>query len=132
MMWNDQFLLGIKEIDEQHKKLVGLVEQTKDLVYEAEDGVDCYDDLVIVLKELVDYTIYHFNFEENLMESVNYEGLIGHKMEHKIFVKKISQFMSDDLDENQLEKIEQITFFLLDWITKHILGTDSKYVHLLR
>lgn len=128
MLWNDKFLLGIEEIDEQHKKLVDLVEHTKDLSIEAKDGVDCYDEIVSVLKELSDYTIYHFNFEEAFMDKVHYEHAIAHKMEHKIFVKKVSNFMSEDLEEDQPEKIEQLTFFLLDWLVKHILDTDSQYV----
>lgn len=132
MIWNDKLELGIKDIDEQHKKLVDLIEKTKELVYDAEDGIDCYDEIVYVLKELVDYTVYHFSFEEELMEKVNYDELVLHKMEHKIFVKKVSKFMSSDLDENQIEKIEDITVFLLDWITKHILETDKKYVNILK
>lgn len=132
MMWNDQFLLGIKEIDEQHRKLVDMVERTKNLVVDSKDGIDCYDEIVDVLKELSDYTIYHFTFEEGLMDNVHYDKIIGHKMEHKIFVKKISNFMSEDLEEDQPDKIEQLTFFLLDWLVKHILETDSQYVKTVR
>lgn len=132
MMWNEKLLLGIKEIDEQHKNLVDLIERSQGLVYNAEDGVDCYDEIVSVLKELVDYTIYHFTYEEGLMDKVQYEELILHSMEHKIFVKKISNFMSGDLEENQMGKIEEIILFLLDWITKHILETDKRYVSLLK
>lgn len=131
MLWNDKFLLGINEIDEQHRKLVDLVERTKELVIDAKDGIDCYDEIVSVLKELSDYTIYHFTYEEGLMENVNYDNIIAHKMEHKIFVKKISNFMSEDLEEDQPDKIEQLTYFLLDWLVKHILSTDSQYVQTL-
>lgn len=132
MLWSEKLELGIKEIDMQHKKLVELIERTKELVYDAEAGIDCYDDIVEILKSLVDYTVYHFAYEEKLMEKVNYDDLVLHNMEHKIFVKKISNFMSTDLDENQLEKIEDITEFLLDWLTKHILETDKKYVDTLK
>lgn len=128
MLWNDKFLLGIKDIDEQHRKLVDLIEHTQELVIDSKDGIDCYDEIVAVLKELSSYTIYHFTFEEDLMEEVDYEKIIAHKMEHKIFVKKISNFMSDDLEEDQPDKIEQLTHFLIDWLVKHILDTDSQYV----
>lgn len=132
MLWNDRFLLGIDAIDDQHKHLVELIEQTKVLLHEAEDGQDCYDEIVQVLKQLADYTVYHFTFEEESMEKLKYEGFIAHKMEHKIFVKKVSHFMSADLDEGQSEKIEEMTIFLLDWLIKHILETDTKYVELMK
>ncbi len=66
------------------------------------------------------------------MDKVQYDELILHSMEHKIFVKRISNFMSTDLEDDQMGKIEEITLFLLDWITKHILETDKKYVNLLK
>ncbi len=128
MLWNDNYLLGIEEVDNQHKKLVQLIEDTKKLLVDAQDGIDCYDELVAVLKELAEYTQYHFNCEEKLMEAVDYEDIIAHKMEHKIFIKKISSFMSEDLEEEQKEKIEELVKFLFDWLVRHIMNTDSKYV----
>lgn len=127
-MWNEKLVLGIDTIDEQHKKLVDLMVTSKNLVMDVEDGIDCYDEIVTVLKELADYAVYHFSYEEELLEKIDYEEFIPHRMEHKLFIKKVSNFMSTDLDENQIEKIEEINHFLLDWISKHILDTDSKYV----
>ena len=132
MLWKEQFSLGIEVIDEQHKHLVELVEHTQVLLHESEQGHDCYDEAVDVLKELASYTVEHFTFEEEHMEKLNYEGLIAHRMEHKIFIKKVSHFMTADLDEGQSEKLEEMAVFLLDWLIKHILETDVKYVGVMK
>ena len=56
--WNDEYLLGILEIDNQHKKLVAIANELFDIttgnseVYKLE--------MSKVLKKLTDYTVYHF------------------------------------------------------------------------
>lgn len=132
MLWKERFSLGIEVIDEQHRHLVELVGKTKMLLQESEEGHDCYDEIIDVLRELANYTIVHFTFEEEHMERLGVEDLIAHKMEHKIFVKKVSHFMSNDLEGNQSERLEEMTIFLLEWLVKHILETDVKYVPLMK
>lgn len=132
MLWKDRFALGIKVIDNQHKQLVELIGQTKTYLSEAEEGHDCYDEIRGVLRELANYTVVHFAYEEEQMEKLDYEGLIAHQMEHKIFIKKVSNFMSADLEDGQSEKLEEMTIFLLDWLVKHILETDVKYVEIMK
>ncbi len=128
MLWKEKFSLGIEEIDLQHMHLVELIEHTKELLKEAEEGHDCFDETIRVLKELADYTVHHFTYEEAEMEKIDYDGLIAHRMEHKIFIKKISLYMSADLEDNQIQQLDEMCVFLLDWLIKHILETDTKYV----
>ena len=127
MLWQDRFSLGIPVIDEQHKQLVDLVEEVKGLIHDAEDGVDCYDDITYVLESLKDYTISHFAEEEAMMEAHGYNKLNAHRMEHAAFVAKVQDFLSKDIDFEQLSLLEDVVTFLLDWIIEHILVTDSQY-----
>lgn len=128
MQWSTQLELGIKEIDDQHHRLLDLMNEAQGLVDQAKNEVDCYDDIMAILNELLEYTEYHFGYEEELMEKANYEGLEDQKIQHDAFVRKIKSFIESDIDENQLKSLDKITFFLINWISQHILNTDSKYV----
>lgn len=127
MLWNDRFSLGIKTIDEQHKKLFDLIERTQELIQDAEDGIDCYDEIVSVLNQLADYTVYHFEYEEKEMKQVGFEGLDLHIEQHQAFVEKVNEFLATDIDENHLAVIVEVVSFLLGWVSEHILVTDALY-----
>jgi hemerythrin len=132
MIWNAKFLLGVDTIDAQHKKLIDMIEETNDLIVDAKDGLDCYDDIKNLLDELQDYTVYHFNYEEELFKKVNYIELENHHLQHTQFVKKLYDFVEADIDEDQIGNLEKIMTFLLDWLSNHILITDKKYVDVLK
>jgi hemerythrin len=131
MLWQDKFELGIPLIDEQHKTLVGYIETTKELIQDAEDGIDCYDEIARVLGELESYTVEHFKEEEALMKKFNYQNLNQHAMEHANFVAKVHVFLETDIDENQIPVLEEMVVFLLDWLVGHILNSDKKYASIM-
>ena len=58
LSWNDSYLLGIPEIDLQHKKLLSLADDMYEIVNGDEDSLKV--NLSKVLKSLTDYTVYHF------------------------------------------------------------------------
>jgi len=127
-MWKDSFNLGIPPMDIQHKKLVGMIETVKYLIIDAEDGIDCYDEIAQVLGELESYTIEHFHDEEALMALKGYTELESHREKHDDFVKKVHEFLKTDIDYNQIKVLEEVVQFLLDWVVEHILSEDKKYV----
>ncbi len=76
----------------------------------------------------MEYTIYHFDFEEKIMVSKGYdEGAYQiHQFEQKMFVKKLQKISDIDFDEDQYENISKMFTFLVDWIVHHILDVDTK------
>ncbi len=132
MLWNEKFAFGIKVIDEQHKRLYDLMDQTNALILDVEDGIDCYDEIEAVLHELESYTIYHFKDEERIMFKAGYEDFAEHKVEHDAFVAKIRETLTSDLDFQQEGVLRNLSEFLFEWVSNHILATDVKYVALLK
>lgn len=128
--WDNKYVLGINEIDEQHKHLFEVTAKVAELTKDIGEGIDCYDDFMEILKELVDYTIYHFDFEEQFMTSKGYDedAYQIHQFEHRLFVKKLQKLSDIDFDEDQYEYISNMLTFLVDWIIHHILDVDAKYV----
>jgi hemerythrin len=119
--WNDSFLVGIAEIDEQHKGLVALVDQ----FYGTMRTTAPQAGIVRLLKGMIDYTLTHFATEERWMREYSYPGLDAQIAQHAHFVKKV-QDITDRFVSGQLVLSLEITSFLREWLSQHILGMDKE------
>lgn len=122
MEWSDKLETGVKEADEQHKKLVGLINDLYDAMKQGK-GREVIDK---VLDELVKYAWYHFTTEETLMSKYGYPELQAHKREHEAFKAKIKEFLEKKA-KGEITLSVEVMSFLKDWLVKHIMGTDKKY-----
>jgi len=127
IQWKEEYQLGIDSIDEQHKRLLELASQMHNLL--RNDMVtDKYDQIVQLLNELKDYTIYHFKCEEEYMESIGYKKLLSQKVDHNDFIEKMNAIDLDRIDDNQNEYLLGMLSFVVDWIDFHILKKDKLIV----
>ncbi|PAB58423.1 bacteriohemerythrin [Anaeromicrobium sediminis] len=124
--WKEEYSCNIKSIDDQHKELLKIGSSLYEMV-RLKKHEDNYDELVQILNELKDYTLYHFQAEEKLMEEYGYEELFLHKFEHKSFLKKLEGLELDELDEKQFDMTMDLIVFVANWIEQHILKSDLKY-----
>lgn len=122
--WKEEYMLGVEHIDEQHKKLFDIAGRAYEVM--KDDLVtDKYDQIVAILDELRDYTVYHFASEEEYMQKIGYKKFLSHKVEHNDFIEKIKNIDLDKVDEKQDKFILEILDFVVSWIDKHILGMDK-------
>lgn len=120
----EEYKTGIEAIDEQHKKLFDIADRAYMLLKD-EYTVDKYDKIVTIIKELKDYTAYHFNFEEEYMESIGYKRMFTQKIEHAEFIKKLDEIDFDKIDKDQDKYILAILQYLNDWLVEHIYEKDK-------
>lgn len=121
--WNKSYELNIKEIDQQHMKLINLINILYDSFLRKEhDNV-----LEQTISELKDYAFVHFKEEEKYFEQVMYEDSSYHIAEHQYFLDSVERFQQEYLMHNQTITPRMINF-LKDWFTHHILNSDKKYV----
>lgn len=125
--WREEFSLGIDKIDEQHKKLFAIANEAYNLLKD-EFYFDKYEQIIKIIKDLRNYTIYHFGFEEAYMRSIEYKRYFSHKVVHDDFKEKINNIDLDKIDENQDEYIKELLNFIVDWIENHILKADKLIV----
>ncbi|HOA41422.1 MAG TPA: bacteriohemerythrin [Halanaerobiales bacterium] len=126
--WDDILSVGIEVVDDQHQELFRI---GRELVYVLENtsaGLDQYDDIIKLLKELHTYANYHFSEEEKLMEAADFIGLPAHRFQHKIFIRKIEEIELGELDEDQKNHALDLLDFLANWITNHIMKVDREYI----
>lgn len=119
--WSPALAVGVKTIDDQHQKLIELVNQLNDAML-AGKGKEV---LTPVLNELVRYTVYHFGTEEKLMAKAKYEMTDSHKGEHKQFISDVGAFKAK-FDSGNAMISSEIMNFLRNWLSKHIMQTDKK------
>ncbi len=124
--WKDEYSLGIENIDQQHKKLFEIAGRAYELLKD-QHYLDKYDKIIEILDELKEYTVYHFNQEEEYMKSINYKKILSHKVQHDDFVEKVNNVDFRHIDDNQDKYITETLDFVLNWIQQHILGTDKLY-----
>jgi hemerythrin-like metal-binding protein len=82
------------------------------------------------LKELYQYSYYHFDSEEKDLEENGYEELENQKKEHNFFKKRLSELQINAKSGNLVLTIKLLDF-LREWIISHILGSDMEYSELL-
>ncbi|HCJ57592.1 bacteriohemerythrin [Lutispora sp.] len=124
--WKDAYSVNVNEIDEQHKELFRIAGKIYDLVHTDAD-YDHFDEVMSILQKLKEYTLYHFQHEEKLMEKYGYRETDSHKIEHLFLIKKLQKFEKDDIDMERKDSIIELITFVSDWISGHILKTDMKY-----
>ncbi len=126
MAWGPKLLLGMDSIDQQHEKLIQLINK----LYKAmklKRGLRATED---ILNGMQEYTITHFTFEEELFKKHSYPQTEAHLENHGVFIDKITELRSELEKGNAALAIDLMTF-LMDWFKQHILTTDKKYIPFL-
>lgn len=119
-----EYFTGIDFIDEEHAKLFAITNEIYELLTN-KFIPDKYDHIMKVINELKDYTKYHFNHEEEYMNSIGYRRILSQKVDHADFIEKINGFNSDSIDENQKETLLELVDFLNTWLIEHIVKRDK-------
>jgi len=121
--WSDEFSVGIESVDTQHKKLVNMIKTLHNAIADGK-ATEVLDK---IFSELLDYTNYHFSYEEELFKSYGYPDEEVHKKEHidlKNQLLKLKRMM-DEGDSFMGEVL--VLKFLQDWLLNHIMKSDKKY-----
>jgi len=121
-LWKRSYEIGVAEIDVQHRRLVGFINELSDamMVKQGHRAVPH------VLEELIDYIQLHFTTEEELMQRVKYPALDEHCQEHLEMTKQILQFKARYYREQDLSPSELLGF-LCEWLKVHILDSDKEF-----
>lgn len=120
--WSDSFSVNVMMIDQEHKKLVAMINELTDAM-KAGHGKDV---LGKILDGLIQYTAFHFQREEKYFQQVKYPDTAAHKREHAAFVKKVTEFKKE-FDAGRVTVSVNILQFLSKWLQQHIKGSDQKY-----
>ncbi len=124
--WNEKYSVNIREIDEQHMKLIGMVNRLDEAMLQGKGKAALGE----ILAALIQYARTHFSTEERLMRANGYPEYEEHKRKHDLMTEKVAHLYRDFQDGKATITFE-VMKFLKDWVDKHILGTDRQYAPFL-
>ena len=120
--WSVNFETGIESIDEQHKKLVEILNRLAAHLANMSEEVVLND----IFDELADYADYHFRSEEEVWTTYlsGDAWLEEHEKTHATFIDDVLTLKQSNksLDEVILD----IVSFLSQWLAYHILDNDKR------
>lgn len=122
--WNENFNTGIADIDEQHKKLVHLLNLlASHVAFQADIPT-----LDSIFTELSDYALYHFQTEEGIWHRhfANDDLETRHIESHNAFKQTIDS-LKQQTSKSTDATLEDILAFLTRWLATHILESDRHY-----
>ena len=128
--WDSCFVTGLHGVDEQHRKLVDLINRFGTLVMQAH-GTTAHD-MERVFGELADYAEFHFRDEEEMMarRQIDPRFFELHRHEHATFLRDLAQ-MHTGMSNGAGDEASSMLRFLTNWLAYHILGTDQVMARLM-
>ena len=128
--WSTALEIGDKEIDSQHRIFIDIINKLQDAFFSDEVG-DTTEIQISILQELLEYTKYHFSYEEQRMRDAQYPDVAAHWRLHKDFeqatYEKYRRLTLGDCVLNS-----ELLMFIRTWLVNHILKEDQKFAAHLR
>jgi hemerythrin-like metal-binding protein len=121
LVWDSALSVHVKEIDEDHRRLVDLF----NLLNRSLAGGEPRNYIEAILEELISCTVWHFRHEERLMLKYGYDGIQEHQKEHQDLIDSVQAFQERFVQEGQAISSDEIEF-LEHWLTEHILVADMQ------
>jgi hemerythrin len=122
--WDDQYSVGISIIDEEHKKLIDVI----NVAIVAKEQNYNSDKTKEVLNTMVEYTNKQFSTEEEDMLKSNLPRYLFYRNELLNYIDSMIANYKD-LTMDNYEIINEILEFLKQWFVNHILETDKIYIN---
>ena len=123
--WDACFNTQLALVDEQHHRLVDLINGFGDLLIQPQGA--SVDEIEAVFSGLAQYTETHFRDEEALMarEGLAARYIAEHHREHGRFIHELKRLHANPIHGQAEAAATQLLGFLTNWLAYHILGTDQ-------
>lgn len=121
--WSDKFSIGHPVIDQHHQRLFALVNN----LYDAIEAGHGHDVLEKTFNDLIQYTAYHFKYEEGQLLQANYPAYEEHKNEHDKLTSQVIDAQSRFHESKDPTQPKEVLEFLKTWLFRHILESDRRF-----
>ncbi|MCL1998592.1 MAG: hemerythrin domain-containing protein [Turicibacter sp.] len=127
-MWKDSYLLGVENIDRQHKNLFITIDKLKRDLKEnvLANNIEAYNKrLTETILFLKSYAIEHFRDEEKYYLSIGFKDLDRHKKIHSKLEASVSRYETALIQSNfSRSVVKEFLGFLATWLVYHVAGED--------
>lgn len=122
--WDDKYLTGHGEIDDEHRQLFAILNQ----LHDALKGQRGELAMLTTLDELARYAVRHFATEERLMTEYAYPEGAAHCRLHQDFTRQLTALRRRAAELHPFELLN----FIGEWITDHVGRSDVRFGRYLR
>lgn len=126
-LWKEEYSIGLKTIDEQHKKFIVLLNSLSQALAQK----DSKDTLIHIFNGLEEYGKQHMAFEEECFKKFNYYGKSTHEFEHQTFRDRVARLKQELENGDEFLALKTLDF-MESWLIEHILISDVEYVPCFR
>jgi hemerythrin len=127
MNWSSKYSVGMEALDNQHKALMGVLNELHAASMQGKAGEVAGP----LLRQTVSISNEHFAAEERLMESTGFPGLAAHRAKHRELAGKIAEFVARH-EKGDTTVYTPTLYFMRDWQTKHMQKEDQEYAPWLK
>ncbi|ADE12590.1 diguanylate cyclase with PAS/PAC sensor and hemerythrin-like metal-binding domain [Sideroxydans lithotrophicus ES-1] len=117
-LFDESMLVGVGEIDEQHRNLAYLVNRLNEALKRDES----MESIQQMLDELLVATRHHFDTENRYMLTYNYPEQRDHELEHAQLLNEAQRFKEQISEGRELLVLQSVK----DWLLSHIAFSDKK------
>jgi hemerythrin len=120
--WDDSFLIGIEELDHEHKLLIEDINRLHEELArhnEKSEIEKCLGDIFARMQA-------HFALEEHVMKEHRYRFFDEHKREHNDLLDSYTEYMEKYLNDATGSSSNPIEDKLKHWVINHIATSDKK------
>ena len=119
--WDESFLIGIEELDQEHKQLIEDINRLHDeLAGNQESEIRKW------LGEICARMQAHFALEEHVMKEHGYEFFDEHKREHEDLLENCTAYMLQYINDASTSPSSSFEDSLKHWVLNHIVTSDKK------
>jgi hemerythrin len=125
--WSNEFCIGIRSVDEQHKELFSLTQLLYSVVKRKEEN----SVISKIIGELLKSLWQNFSSEEEMLLMNDFPFFEAHRTEHDVLMKKIIK-IKDACDGGSVNSTTEILSFLSEWVTIHVMNSDKQFAMFTR
>src|SRR5690349_3052269 len=122
--WTPAMSVGSEILDDHHKMIVDCLKRLGPLIA---DTTGREDEIKAVLSKLEEFVLVHFSEEEQQFRAAGYPDWRAHKDLHDRMYDVVFGLKSD-VEHGRLPEAAKLHELLYDWLIKHIMGEDRKYM----
>ena len=123
----ENYRIGLNIIDSQLKKWFDIANK----IYGVFKRHESKKTILAAIDELIDYTGYHFGFEEKYLKDFAYSKFDEYKNIHDQFLSSVKAFRTMYSEGETVALIKLITY-IKSWIPYYIPLHDEKYITLFK
>lgn len=129
--WKENYSVNNTILDSHHQKLLTLFNNLYTNLQACQDISQKSPLVEKALAELIEYSLYHFEAEEEFMLKYEYPDYVSHKQKHEQFKLRVNELIEQH-KESVLGMAFPVLHFIKDWLSAHIINVDKQYAPYLK